>query len=148
MRGEIQGDVGEALETLSGKMFVELDYADLAGWQRWIDYPVELPNGRGALRVWGDLKKGDSQVTADLALEEVSIRLGEKLPLLNLDNMRGRLEGNISQASGQLLDTKVEFLTLDGIRMVPTDFLVDWHADAQTAGELAELEQISSTSLP
>jgi uncharacterized protein YhdP len=42
IRGEIKGELGDALENLTGKLFVELDYADLAGWQAWGDYPVSL----------------------------------------------------------------------------------------------------------
>ena len=55
VRGEIDGDLGEALEHLAGRIFVQLDYADLAGWRAWVDYPLQLPQGRGAVRVWGDL---------------------------------------------------------------------------------------------
>ena len=93
IRGEIKGELGDALEHLTGKLFVELDYADLAGWRAWVDYPVLLPQGRGALRIWGDLDDGAGKVTADVALEELRVRLGRKLPELDLASMRGRLEG-------------------------------------------------------
>jgi len=91
IRGEVKGDLGEALEHLSGQVFVELDYADLAGWRAWVDYPVNLPQGRGALRIWGDLDDGAGKVTADVALEELRIRLGRKLPELELASMSGQL---------------------------------------------------------
>lgn len=133
IRGEVVGDIGEALDHLSGKVFVELDYADLAGWRSWVDYPVQLPSGRGALRVWGNLEEASGQVTADLALEEVSVRLGSKLPLLDLSNMRGRLEGKYKVGEWSVAGRKLEFLTRDGIRMAPTDFQVDWRENAQTA---------------
>ena len=133
VRGEVVGDIGEALDHLSGKVFVELDYADLAGWRSWVDYPVELPSGRGALRVWGDLGEAAGKVTADLALEEVSVRLSSQLPLLNLANMRGRLEGKYKVGEWSVAGKKLEFLTHDGIRMAPTDFQVDWRENAQTA---------------
>ncbi|HRH15436.1 MAG TPA: AsmA family protein, partial [Azonexus sp.] len=58
LRGEINGDLGEALEHLSGRIFVQMDYADLAGWRAWVDYPVYLPQGHGAARLWGDLAAG------------------------------------------------------------------------------------------
>jgi uncharacterized protein YhdP len=78
IRGEVSGALDEALEHLSGKVFVQLDYADLAAWRNWVDYPVDLSQGRGALRVWGDLDEGQGKATADLALEAVRIRLGRK----------------------------------------------------------------------
>jgi uncharacterized protein (TIGR02099 family) len=133
LRGEIQGDLGEVLDHLSGKVFVELDYADLAGWQPWVDYPVHLPQGRGALRIWGDLDDGAGKLTADVALEALRIRLGRKLPELDLASMRGRLEGRYQADAWSLSGSKVELLTQDGVRVAPTDFQVDWRKSPQTA---------------
>lgn len=133
IRGEIKGELGDALENLTGKLFVELDYADLAGWQAWVDYPVSLPRGRGALRVWGDLDKGAGKVTADVALEELRVRLGRKLPELDLDTMRGRLEGRYKADEWALAGHKVELQTRDGVRVAPTDFKLEWRQAPQTA---------------
>ncbi len=132
IRGEVRGDLGEALESLKGKIFVELDYADLAGWQKWVDYPVHLPQGRGAIRVWGDLAEGDGKVTADVALEELRVRLGKKLPELDLASLRGRFEGRYKADEWMLAGRKVELLTLDGLRIAPTDFQVDLRQNAPT----------------
>ncbi|WP_310494885.1 YhdP family protein [Dechloromonas sp.] len=129
IRGEVKGDLGEALEHLSGQIFVELDYADLAGWRAWVDYPVNLPQGRGALRVWGDLDDGAGKLTADVALEELHIRLGRKLPELELASMRGRVEGRYKADEWAVVGHKVELQTQDGIRIAPTDFKVDWRLD-------------------
>ena len=125
IRGEVHGDLDDALTHLAGKLFVELDYADLAGWRAWVDYPVELPQGRGALRVWGDLGDGEGRLTADLALEAVQIRLGRKVPELDLASMRGRLEGRYAADRWSVAGHQVELLTHDGVRVAPTDFLVD-----------------------
>lgn len=133
IRGEVRGDIGEALENLSGKVFVELDYADLAGWRHWVDYPLQLPQGRGALRVWGDLAAGGGKLTADVALEEVRLRLGSKLPELDLASMRGRLEGRYKPNEWMVAGRKVELLTRDGMRVAPTDFQLDWRQNPQTA---------------
>ncbi len=126
IRGEIKGELGDAPEHLTGKLFVELDYADLAGWRAWVDYPVLLPQGRGALRIWGDLDDGAGKVTADVALEELRVRLGRKLPELDLASMRGRLEGRYKADEWALSGHKVELLTLDGVRVAPTDFNLEW----------------------
>ncbi len=132
IRGEVRGKLGDALDQLTGKLFVELDYADLAGWRAWVDYPVLLPQGRGALRVWGDLGAGAGKVTADVALEELRIRLGRKLPELDLASMRGRLEGRYAASEWALAGHKVELLTQDGVRVAPTDFKLEWRQDPQT----------------
>lgn len=133
VRGEVKGDLGEALEHLSGEIFVELDYADLAGWRAWVDYPVHLPQGRGALRIWGDLDEGAGQVTADVALEELRIRLGRKLPELDLASMRGRIEGRYKANEWAVAGQKIELQTMDGIRIAPTDFKVEWRTDPETS---------------
>jgi uncharacterized protein (TIGR02099 family) len=133
IRGEVKGDLGDALEHLSGKIFVELDYADLAGWRTWVDYPVHLPQGRGALRIWGDLDDGAGALTADVALEELRLRLGRKLPELDLASMRGRLEGRYKANEWALAGRKVELLTQDEIRIAPTDFQLEWRRNPQNA---------------
>lgn len=125
IRGEVRGDLDDVLEHLSGKIFVELDYADLAGWRAWVDYPVHLPQGRGAVRVWGDLDDGEGRLIADLALEELQIRLGRKVPELDLASMRGRLEGSYAADRWSVAGRKIELLTRDGLRVAPTDFQVD-----------------------
>ena len=126
IRGEIKGDVGEALEQLAGKIFVELDYADLAAWQQWVDYPIHLPQGRGALRVWGDLADGGGKLTADVALEDLRVRFGRKLPELDLSSMRGRIEASYKGKERVVIGRKIELQTLDGIRVAPTDFQLAW----------------------
>ena len=85
-----------------------------------------LPQGRGALRIWGDLDDGTGKVTADVALEELRVRLGRKLPELDLASMRGRLEGRYKADEWALSGHKVELLTLDGVRVAPTDFNLEW----------------------
>lgn len=129
IRGEIKGDLGEVLEHLAGRIFVEVDYADLAAWRKWVDYPIHLPQGRGALRVWGDIAQGAGKMTADVALEELRVRLGRNLPELDLSSMRGRLEASYKGEERQIIGRKVELLTMDGIRVAPTDFNAAWQRD-------------------
>jgi uncharacterized protein (TIGR02099 family) len=130
IRGEINGDLGQVLEHLAGQIFVEVDYADLAAWRKWVDYPIHLPQGRGALRVWGDLADGAGKLTADVALEELRVRLGRNLPELDLSSMRGRLEASYKGDQRVVVGRKVELLTMDGIRVAPTDFNATWQQDA------------------
>ena len=129
IRGEINGDLGQVLEHLAGQIFVEVDYADLAAWRKWVDYPIHLPQGRGALRVWGDLADGAGKLTADVALEELRVRLGRNLPELDLSSMRGRLEASYKGDQRVVVGRKVELLTMDGIRVAPTDFNASWQQD-------------------
>jgi uncharacterized protein (TIGR02099 family) len=126
LRGEVFGEVHEALERFSGKLYLEVDHADLAGWQQWVDYPVDLPRGRGGLRLWGTLAEGEGKLTADLSLADLRIRLGEKLPAFDLAVMSGRLGGEYRPDAWALTAQQLELQTSDGIRLAPTDFHLDW----------------------
>ena len=129
LRGEFAGELGEALDRFAGRIFVQLDYADLAGWRAWIDYPADLSNGRGAVRVWGDVSGGQGKVVADVALEELRLRLGRKLPEFDLANLRGRIEGRRRDGDWSLAARKLELQTHDGITVSPTDFSLEWKVD-------------------
>lgn len=135
LRGELKGDLLQALQSgqfsdLAARLYVQLDYADLAGWKRWVDYPVHLPHGRGALRLWGEMRDGSGRLTADLALEELRIRLAQKLPELDLASLRGRVEARYRPGEWSLAGKRVELQTDDGLRIAPSDFRLDWRDDA------------------
>lgn len=147
IRGEVRGSLGEALEKLAGRVYVELDYADLAGWRAWVDYPLRLPRGRGALRLWGDLDDGAGQLTADVALEDVRARLAPDLPELELLSLRGRLEGRRSADAWQVGGRQVELLTKDGTRVAPTDFSFAWQQRGDAVSGEASANQLDLTAL-
>jgi uncharacterized protein YhdP len=52
IRGDFKGRDIDQFEAWKGEAYAELDYADLAVWRTWVDYPVALPQGNGALRLW------------------------------------------------------------------------------------------------
>ncbi|MDR2000023.1 MAG: TIGR02099 family protein, partial [Zoogloeaceae bacterium] len=81
LRGDFHLGSIDALAAASGKAYVELDYADLAGWQTWVDYPVEVVRGYGGLRLWFDLERDSVMaVTADVRLSRTITRLASDLP--------------------------------------------------------------------
>ncbi len=136
IRGEFKGDlpldgnqIMARLNDLTGKLYVELNYADLAGWKPWLDYPLDLPSGRGALRFWGDWDEGEWQATADLALENIRVRLAESLPELALNGMRGRVTGRYRDGQWLVEGRRVELSSAEGIRLTPTDIHADWRWD-------------------
>ena len=67
LRGDLKGQDPARLADWSGQLYAEFDYTDLAAWQAWVDYPVSLPRGQGALRLWLDFAAGETaEATADL----------------------------------------------------------------------------------
>ena len=94
VRARLEGASVRQLGKWNGRVYAELGYTGLAGWRAWVDYPLDVRRGEGALRVWATLAGGKiSQGTADVALSNVSARLGLELPVLEISAVRGRVYG-------------------------------------------------------
>lgn len=92
VRGQFRGDSVTLLERLRGQLYAKLEYADLAGWKAWIDYPFTVSSGRGSLRLWTTLDEGKIvEASADVALADVKARLAADLPELQLNSVEGRI---------------------------------------------------------
>ncbi len=122
LRGDFRGGDIDALEAWKGEVYGELDYADLAGWRAWVDYPVELSRGSGGLRAWLSFaSRQPTGITADVRLADVAVRLAPELPLLDLTHLEGRLSAK-RLPDGYAAETqKLSLATRDGIRVAPTD---------------------------
>ncbi len=145
LRGDLHGHDLNKLSDWHGQLFAELAYADLAGWHAWLDYPVDLPQGNGGLRLWLDVDgRRQNQfpataagsgaqfaaltgATADLALRDVRVRLAAGLPELDLLRLDGRLVARHGHdGSLSLAGRKLALATRDGTLLPATDFSVDW----------------------
>jgi uncharacterized protein (TIGR02099 family) len=85
-----------------GELYADLREADLAAWQRYLDYPFVLSQGRGSLRAWATLDKARlAGFTADLALAGVSARVKADLPPLRLARVSGRLSAQETLLPGK-----------------------------------------------
>jgi uncharacterized protein (TIGR02099 family) len=124
VRGEFQGSDLSRIDEWKGRLYAELDYTDLAAWQRWFDYPLEIQSGKGAVRVWIDFaERRLTQFTADVALAGVATRLERTLPMLRLEYLQGRLGGKDLRATGTV-EAFAKNLTLstDSTTLAPMDF--------------------------
>jgi uncharacterized protein (TIGR02099 family) len=127
VRGDFHGEDLDRLGEWKGEAYAELDYADLAVWRAWVDYPLALPQGMGGLRLWlGFAEKKLEAVTADIALRDVKLRLARDLPMLDLAFLNGRLAGRLPKAGFEVSAKKLTLATRNGIGIPPTDFLVRW----------------------
>lgn len=75
-----------------GELYVDLRDTDLTVWKAYVDYPIEMLQGKGSVRAW--LHFDHSKVanfTSDLTLSKVSTRLRRDLPLMNLVEVEGRI---------------------------------------------------------
>jgi len=125
VRGDFTGDTVKALANWTGRLFLQLDYADIAAWRTWIPFPIEFPRGAGALRAW--LTFSQQQLTgaiADVRLANVRTRLAPDLPELDLTELSGRLGWKWSATGFEVTTSKLALATTGGLTLPPADFLL------------------------
>jgi len=152
VRGELRGgDLGD-WSAWSGEVYAQLDYTDLAVWRRWIDYPLDIRAGTGAVRLWVNLGgRSHSEATADVALSKVSVRVARNTPVLDLEYLRGRLGASQRAAKGfEISGRQLTLRTDTGIVIPPADFRVRWRladggasAGGELEGDAIELEPLA-----
>lgn len=141
LRGDFRGDDLDLLEAWKGEVYGELDYADLAVWRQWVDYPVDLPRGSGGLRLWlSFLRQQPVGVTADVRLADVDVRLAPELPLLELGHLEGRLSAKRLADGYEVRTRGLALATRDGIRVEPMDFQLRYQAAAANRPAAGELQ--------
>ncbi|WP_341928414.1 YhdP family protein [Methyloversatilis discipulorum] len=149
-RLDIRGDVTlpdrEDWRSASGELFVSLEGADMAVWQTWVDYPLELSQGRGAARAWTRFDGARlAEVTGELALADVRLRLAPDLPLLDLVSLSGRVSAEqLSQERVVASARQLQLATRDGLRVPPTSVDLRWQA---AAGNEVERGEVSASAL-
>jgi uncharacterized protein (TIGR02099 family) len=125
VRGELAGATVTSLADWNGRLFLQLDYADIAGWRAWIDYPVELPHGAGALRAWLSFSQNRLvDVIADVQLANVRTRLAAALPELDLSELKGRIGWKQSGGGFEITTAALGLITTGGLALPPADFLL------------------------
>ena len=132
LRADFRGEELSTIGTWKGETYLELDYADLAIWQKWISYPVELPQGKGALRLWLGIDKARVEsATADVRIDNLRLRLRKDLAELDLAHLEGRLGGRHNDAGTSITVKGLQLTTADGISIAPTDVSFSWIAGQQ-----------------
>src|SRR4051812_3355140 len=122
LRADVTGESLKDWNKLQGKLFVRLDYADVAAWREWLPLAVPVESGKGALRVWIDF--ADAQpvdVTADLELADVRATLGDGLAPLSLAHLGGRVQWQRIDAKTRVTSKQLTFTLADGTTLAPAD---------------------------
>ena len=131
VRAELVGRSVNELKTWNGRMFAELGTTDLAGWRAWLDYPVDVRKGYGAVRIWATLVEGRvRRATADLALTGVVAQLGRDLPVLEVPSVRGRLHGSDTERGYEFGARNLALSSGRGPEMHSTSFQASWERAA------------------
>ena len=100
----------------SGQVFADFARVDVAQLRHHADVGVEVARGRGALRAWADVQRGQIVGgTADLALADVNATLGPELQALVLPSIQGRLGGRRLNGGFEFSTQGLQFQTDDGL---------------------------------
>lgn len=139
IRGDVRGRSFAHLEDWRGQLFTQFDYTDLGRWRQWLDLPVDLDQGRGALRLWAGFEKGRlTQATGDVALVDTRLRLAPSLEALDLRRLQGRLqytrEGAAADDDTTLAGRQLIIQPRDGAGVGPTDFAATWRQGDEPQG--------------
>ena len=124
LRGDFSGKTIADLTQWNGQLFAQLDYTDIAAWRTWLQFPVSFPQGVGAVRIWLGLKDGElAQIFADVQLSQVKTRLGEDLPELELDALKGRVGWKQLSDGFEVSSSKLG-ITTHAVTLQPMDLLL------------------------
>ena len=100
----------------SGQVYAHFARVDASRLRHYADVGVEVAQGRGALRAWADVQRGQLVGgTADLALADVNTTLGPKLQALVLPTIQGRLGGRRLSGGFEFTTQSLQFQTDDGL---------------------------------
>ena len=123
-----------------GQMYADFARVDLSQLRRYADLGVEVTHGRGALRTWVDVVKGQLVgATADLVLDDVEARLGPKLLPLALQSASGRLGGKRRAGGFEFQTHDLQFQTREGERWPGGNLFVAWSRANGSTPERGEL---------
>ncbi len=76
----------------TGTIYTAVRDTELAAWKTYIDFPFELQQAKGSLRAWLSFDHARiADLTADLALSDVSAQLRKDLVPLELTSANGRI---------------------------------------------------------
>ena len=125
VRGDVRRGPDGSWQQATGKLYVRLDYADIAASSEWLPLPAPIASGKGALRLWFDFAAGEPrEVVADLELAGVKAKLGPDLPVLELASLSGRAGWSIAPPRREFYTRALAFVTTEGQRFEPTDLKV------------------------
>lgn len=123
--------------TWSGQVFADFGSADLSRLRQFLKLEalatlaLDFQRGSGALRGWADIRKGRvTGGTADVALQNVAVRLGPQLDPLAFTQVAGRVGGEQRPDGFEFSTQALRFTMVDGLQW-PGGNLTLKHTDSQ-----------------
>jgi uncharacterized protein (TIGR02099 family) len=99
-----------------GQIYADFAQVDVSHLQQYADLGITVSQGQGALRVWGDVVRGELVgATADAALVRVNTRLDSDLTALDLEQVQGRANWRALSGGFEFGTEGLQFQTRDGL---------------------------------
>ena len=131
VRGDVRGTGAEVVANWNGKVYLQVESPDVAAWNAWVNIPVEISRGAGAVRTWLTFTNHRlAEIIADVKLAGVRTRLREGLPELDLETVSGRFAWK-HIPSGFEFSTHQVALSAGGVVLPSAEFLVRVSEDKQ-----------------
>jgi uncharacterized protein YhdP len=137
----------------SGTLYADAPAVDAAQLGAHLELPFALSQGRGAARAWLEIDKGHwRDFSVDLALADVSLRLGPALAPLEITSLRGRVATQRDSRGVQLRTQGLQVQGGDGVAWPAGDIALAWQqvqtlaAPARSAAAAASSAAIAAAS--
>ena len=99
-----------------GQVFGDFPRVDVSRLRRHLSLDMDIREGSGALRFWGDVVQGQmTGLWTDLALGRVTVQLGKGLDPLAVESVTGRLGGRMLAGGFEFEPRNLQFRTADGL---------------------------------
>ena len=135
VRGDLAGTSLKNPADWSGRLYAQLDYADMATWRTWVPLPFALDRGAGAVRAWAVIRDQTlKELIADVRLSDVRVRLGKTLPELDMSALSGRIGWKNSPKNIEFSTEQLSLVTTTAagiLQLPPVDFSYKASTDAQ-----------------
>jgi uncharacterized protein (TIGR02099 family) len=123
VRGDFHGRHFNQPEKWRGQLFAQFEHTDILAWRPWLTLPPQLSSGRGALRAWLSIEKGKiTRFTTDLALHDVTTRLADNVPEMDVHYLHGRAAWQVVDDGWAVTTRALSMRLRNGLNLQPTDF--------------------------
>jgi uncharacterized protein (TIGR02099 family) len=100
-----------------GDVYADFSRMDVSQLKRYADLGIDITQGAGALRAWAQWSQGQVvKLSADVALNQVNVRLAKDLAPIAMHYVSGRISGESIAGGIRVATEGLNFQTQDGIR--------------------------------
>ncbi len=123
-----------------GQLHGDFAQVDLSQLRRYADLGVEVESGRGVVRAWADVARGEATGgMADLVLSGVGARLGKGLEPLMLQSLSGRFSAKRLTGGFEFETRELQFQPMTGARWPGGNVYLNWVKAQNQQPERGEL---------